>query len=195
MISVSSQSLVDQAKQTGDRNELIEASLPTVRKIARAFNRVLADDIVQEFALKFDSYFLALYDADRGQSWSTFLSQRMHYLCLDFVRRRSNHPVANYRSRTGRTVRAVSIHDSLPCEDQDRLTVADLLDRDYASEANQRRDVRALTTTLTPQARNIFEMLYADGHSQKEIADCLGMHPSRVSQIHAAGLAQLRAES
>ena len=136
----------------------------------------LAEEIVQEV-------FLAVwrnpygYDGARG-SVRSWLMGMVHHRAVDAVRREEAH-----RRRA----------DSLAAENRDETTV------DHADDVveaigrpEERRVVRAALDELSPEQREVLELMYFDGLTQTQVADKTGLPLGTVKSRTLLGMRRMR---
>jgi RNA polymerase sigma-70 factor (ECF subfamily) len=136
----------------------------------------LAEDIAQEA-------FLCLwrqperYDAEKG-GFATWLLSVTRNRAIDLLRSR----------RRRRRLEATSLDQrerELPCDDAPDPALSTEL-------ADQRRAVLAALATLSPQQRQVIDLAYFGGLTQREVADRLGQPLGTVKTRVRLGMQRLR---
>jgi RNA polymerase sigma factor (sigma-70 family) len=165
----------------------VETAMPMVTHIARKMARRLPpqadlNDLVQDGMVGLLEA-AARYDETRGATLRTFASKRVHGAILDGCR--LNDPL----SRKERRKRGSGVADpQLSPAEADR-TPAETVD---AIEAAW---IRKRLSEMEPRDRFVLTAKYYEDTEDAAIARALGVHPSRVSQIHVRALRRLRRAS
>lgn len=153
------------------------------------------NDVVNEyFVVRFDRD-LQLFDKSRGQSWRTYVAFRFGHFISDFFRRKSSNRDCQFTSRGGGTT-VESLNTSHPVRDAHgkTVTVADTI-ADNRRAANQSEEsFDHLTRCCSKSEREILRMYYYENRTMAEIGEVVGVTESRVSQVHARIVKQIRAQ-
>lgn len=142
-----------------------------------AGDRTLAEDVVQEvFVAVWER--ASRFEAERGSVRSWLLTQ-VHHRAVDVVRRETS-------TRRRNLV--------LTLEDPERETRAPDAFVEEEWIALRRAQVRTAITTLSAEQREVLELAYFGGMTQREIADRLEVPLGTVKSRTITGLRRLRAE-
>lgn len=168
-------------------------SLAIVTPVARRFSSASWEDILQEFALTFANY-VRRFDSTKPMSWKGYITIRMKWFCMDFMRMQANLPTCQYTNRTGRRqLKAQSIHQPQVInghvQEQD---CSALLESHYRNHHEELQSFNDLVQPLSRRDRQIFVLYYVHGLTMSEIGSQLGLCESRISQIHSEELARLK---
>lgn len=129
------------------------------------------------------------YEPGRGVSFGVFAYSRIRGAIWDEVRH------VTHTRKGGRFVPSMSL--DMPVEDgaEDGDTLADTIPHPRAVDpaiAAERAELRDMVMCLQPRDRAIVGLCYWMGLSQRQVAGLYGVTESRVSQLHARAMRQLR---
>jgi RNA polymerase sigma factor for flagellar operon FliA len=130
------------------------------------------------------------YDAGRNAPFGTYARRRIRGAVIDGLRR-TDHLSRNDRARL-KAEGADAPAGPLRLETADEIPGALQPPDRYAAEAERDRFLRAAIATLPTRWRIVLRAYYHGGKTMREIGLGLGVHASRVSQIHARALCRLR---
>lgn len=161
-----------------ERNQLVEANLEMVAKIAGAMMRqlppsVVLDDMYQEGVIGLMRA-AERYDPSRRVAFPVYAKRRVVGAIKDANRRR------HYRNAT-----------LLPLSDAKEQSV--MPDHDERIDAERMaRQVNKVVSILKPRQRGIVERYYGAEQSSKQIAREAGMLTPRVGEIRRAAVIEMR---
>jgi RNA polymerase sigma factor FliA len=98
--------------------------------------------------------------------------------------------LAEFRSRVAQVQVAVPLQG---VGSEERTADESLRPDDEASQQEERRRLAAATERLRPRERELLRLRYEEGQSFREIGDRFRISESRVSQLHAHAIQNLRA--
>jgi len=181
-----------------ERNRLIERHLHVVQIVAKEFYVRLHGHVDLD-TLMSDGYLGLLaaagrFSASKGVRFSTYAKHRVRGAMLDARRDRDWVPrLQREREKSGECSRGAQVL-SLASTDGSGIPLSDrLAGVPAAASPDDARDALAdMLCGLPARARRIMMMRYADDLTMREIGEVFGISPSRVSQIHAGALLQLR---
>lgn len=144
------------------------------------------------------------YRPERHTAFATFARRRIDGEIVDWVRRLDRLPRSLHYRRD--KLRHISLERTLGCGDNaEPLRIADLLVdaatspaavalRDETDDAQhrQRQELRHCRDRLSWRGRLILRLFYDEGFLLREIAETLGVCPSRLSQLFAEIHARMR---
>ena len=174
---------------------LMEQVAPDVRYRARATHRrvyrhVEIDDLVQEgFVGVLEA--AQRYDADKGVQFKSFAKRRIAGAMIDFIRREV--PGPQRRVENDRPLPIVERVDALDSEARQLPDAAPLPD-EFAIRRELLRAIAVELAKLPKRTRVLFALMYGVADlTMREAGECLGVSEGRVSQIHTAAVAFIRA--
>jgi RNA polymerase sigma factor for flagellar operon FliA len=205
------------------RNRLIESYMPLVYYLAHRRRRLTGSELNELVSAGAVGLLHAVerFDPGMGFKFSTYATRRIDGAMLDQLRQQApisrsaavaRRKIATARtqieSRTGRRAREQEVVRELGVEptqyrvweqESVRAEVA-LSDQLEAPPTDEFRDqdsewVRGAIGRLRPSHQKVIALAFYEGLSGKEIAGILGVSESRVSQLRATALAQLKLES
>lgn len=132
------------------------------------------------------------FDPDRGLKFSTYAKSRVRGAMLDAIRNRDWVPRL-VRQRDEPVVGLASLELVSEMKHGERKSLAEVVAAKPDPTDSQKADaVDYWIRPLRPDLRRIVRMRYLEGKSITAIAAGLGLTPSRVSQLHADAIRELR---
>lgn len=162
------------------RDERILAHLPLVDPIARNIVRNLPPSFELD-DLRSAGYLGLLhaaerFDASRGVLFSTYARYRVRGAMRDLVKKQ----------------RRAAMREPF-LEDVAEQAVAETLTQGILKKQRRRQLARA-ASGLTPRERDVIHLVFVAGETGAQIAELLGINPSRVSELKHRGLRRMRSE-
>lgn len=201
MLAVNLNDVANDAKQSRAARHLLmvetNAALTclAVKRVPFISMFAAPSDVVNEyFAVRFDRD-LQLFDNAKGQSWRTYVSFRFRHFISDFFRKKSSNRDCQYTSRGGGT-RVESFNTSHPVKDTHgkTVTVSETIADKRRSTNESQESFDDLTRCCSQSEREILWMYYYENRTMAEIGEMIGVTESRVSQVHARIIKQIKSQ-
>lgn len=174
--------------------------LPLVKRVAERLHGGSSlldrDDLVGQASL----YLLEVvqsYDVDRGMSLKSWIHKKVRFRLLDYMRQMSflsRSAIKKIQNGEQERIYQVSFDTSITYNKKgEAVKLYEILEEHRSTGSLENRDtVRRLFRSLKALDRLIMRLYYFENFSMREIADSIDLSESRVSQIHAQILEQIR---
>lgn len=182
-----------------EQNNLVEQNLELVKKIAYRYHARAPKHVI--FADIYSDGLIGLveaakrFDPSKKVPFPAFATIRIKGAILDAARRADIMPrdLRKEAKKDGDIVVGTMIQIPLEYEQVMDWPSGERSQLDVAIENENKRRLRVAMESLSPRERAVIELCYGtDELRMRKVAEIIGVHESRVSQINARALIKLR---